>query len=379
LGVLDQGSTPAKLETTTVSIQMGVRTNGLLGSSALVKPAVLMPISGDQMPTNASASTSSTSIANAEKPPVRETSSQHQQQQEEVAPNSSKSTTNTSISLQDLSLKHVLGGGAFGQVWLGVWNGTPVAVKVLNAACQQTSLTKEVLKAFEDEVEMLERLRHPNICLFLCACLKPPNRAIVTELVSRGSLWDSLRTPGLFPVTNQEKEPHWPIWVTRRVLDGTCRGLTYLHSHNPPIIHRDLKSANLLIDDSFNVKICDFGLARLRDLTASSNMTNNVGTMQWMAPEVILSSSYTESCDVYSLGIVIWEVLTSRCPFEELGSLELPHAITVGNKRPPVPAYCTEMQKRLLEVCWSRDYQERPAAAVVLGLLVAAFPLPHEA
>ena len=179
-----------------------------------------------------------------------------------------------SISLGDLSLDHVLGGGAFGQVWYGKWHGTPVAVKILSAACQK-SLPEKLHEAFHEEIKMLARLRHPNICLFMGACLDPPNRAIVTELVSRGSLWDVLRTPGLFPAHSGLE--FWPAWVSRRVLDCCLRGLIYLHRHTPPIIHRDLKSANLLIDDSFNVKICDFGLARLRDF--SSQMTGVTGVL----------------------------------------------------------------------------------------------------
>lgn len=105
-------------------------------------------------------------------------------------------------------------------------------------------------------------------------------------------------------ITNQSiYESKWPSWAIRKVLDGTCKGLIYLHSNTPsPIIHRDLKSANILLDDSFNVKICDFGLARLRDF--SVQMTANVGTVQWMAPEVLLGKSYAESADIYSLGMV---------------------------------------------------------------------------
>ena len=103
------------------------------------------------------------------------------------------------VSLQDLKLAHVLGGGTFGQVWKGSWKGTPVAVKILSQSCQK-ALPSSVLSDFDSEVAMLSSLRHPNICLFMCACLDPPNRCIVTELVSRGSLWDVLRTPDLFPV-----------------------------------------------------------------------------------------------------------------------------------------------------------------------------------
>lgn len=103
-----------------------------------------------------------------------------------------------SLQIGDLAMEHVLGGGAFGQVWRGTWRGTPVAVKVLSGALQRETMPEVELKAFVDEVSMLARLRHPNICLFMGVCIEPPNRAIVTELVTRGSLWDVLRTPDIF-------------------------------------------------------------------------------------------------------------------------------------------------------------------------------------
>lgn len=105
-----------------------------------------------------------------------------------------------SLAFKDLVLTHVIGGGGFGQVWHAEWKGTPVAVKVLSNICQ-TALPEQVVTAFEEEVAMLAQLRHPNICLFLGVCLEPPHRTIVTELVSRGSLWDVLRIPGIFQVS----------------------------------------------------------------------------------------------------------------------------------------------------------------------------------
>lgn len=114
------------------------------------------------------------------------------------------------LDLKDLSLLDIVGGGGFGQVWRGSWGGTPVAVKLLSNLLLPTSAgtgshhnaeQAALLTAFEEEVSMLAQLRHPNICLFLGVCLEPPHRAIVTELVSRGSLWDCLRVKGLFQVS----------------------------------------------------------------------------------------------------------------------------------------------------------------------------------
>lgn len=153
----------------------------------------------------------------------------------------------TTLRLQDLKIDIVIGGGGFGQVWRGSWNGTPVAVKILNAVCQST-VPSAIINDFEEEVHLLARLRHPNICMFLGACLDPPNRAIVTELVSRGTLWDLLRNPILFSsfdsrtafpgqeATKSIQPFHWPTWATRKVFEGTTRGLIYLHLQD--IIHR---------------------------------------------------------------------------------------------------------------------------------------------
>lgn len=102
------------------------------------------------------------------------------------------------IPFDSIALQGVIGGGAFGQVWRATWRGTPVAVKLLSSVCQNQSATS-ALQTFDDEVFMLATLRHPNICMFLGACTESPNRAIVTELVSRGSLWDALRNASLFP------------------------------------------------------------------------------------------------------------------------------------------------------------------------------------
>ena len=121
----------------------------------------------------------------------------------------------------------------------------------------------------------------------------------------------------------QQKELPWPVGILRRILEGTCRGLVYLHSHSPPIIHRDLKSANLLLDETFNVKICDFGLARLRDY--NTVLTANVGTIHWMAPEVLTGNQYNESADIYSVGVVIWEMFTGQCPYDGMKQVEVSH------------------------------------------------------
>ena len=231
----------------------------------------------------------------------------------------------------------------------------------------QNSIPQQILSAFEEEVRIISCIRHPNICLFLAACLDPPNRAIITELVIRGSLWDVLRIPNLFQQTGQY---YLPTWIIRKILDGTCKGITYLHNHKPAIIHRDLKSANILLDESFNVKICDFGLAKLLDY--SGTMTANVGTIQWMAPEVLRGHQYTEKADIYSIGIITWEVVTGKCPFEGKTQLDIVLDVAQHLKRPELPP-CSDAVKIFLDRCWHDNCDNRYSAVEVLMIIPSTF------
>lgn len=139
--------------------------------------------------------------SNIDNPQISSTTSSSSSATSPIQPRgrSFSDTPFVTIDMKDLTLQHVLGGGAFGQVWQAMWKSTPVAVKVLSATCGNNA-NEEEIRAFTDEVQMLAHLRHPNICLFLGASLKPPNRFIVTELISRGSLWDALRKPNIFNV-----------------------------------------------------------------------------------------------------------------------------------------------------------------------------------
>lgn len=178
------------------------------------------------------------------------------------------------IDFQELKLVDVIGGGGFGQVWRAIWNGTPVAVKILTGSAQSKNIPKPVLHEFIAEINLLRGMRHPNICLYMGACLDPPNRAIITELAANGSLWDALRLPltppytpcdgrtrqawplrlytpdarhGAPPGPSSRQPPPlpprdtWPWELVKRVACGAARGMAYLHNGRPPVLHRDLK------------------------------------------------------------------------------------------------------------------------------------------
>ena len=136
-------------------------------------------------------------------------------------------------------------------------------------------------------------------------------------------------------------------------------GVSYLHSLKPkPLIHRDLKSPNLLlVNQGLTLKICDFGTA----CDKSTIMTNNKGSAAWMAPEVFEGSTYSEKCDVFSWGIILWEVLARRLPFEEIGGNDLRVLWAIHtDQRPPMIKGCPPPLENLMTKCWNKDISVRP-------------------
>lgn len=162
--------------------------------------------------------------------------------------NNSVSRRTFTVSGHTVRLCELIGTGTFSEVYRGIWCGTSVAVKMFSANRYKED---DLLLEFEMEVSTIRHLRAPNILLYLGSAFDPPNVCIVTEYMQRGNLHDILHNRG---VTFD-----WPLLL--RMMEDTARGMTYLHSCKPPIIHRDLKSSNLLVDEHWKVKIGDFGLS----------------------------------------------------------------------------------------------------------------------
>ncbi|KAK9724952.1 hypothetical protein RND81_05G110900 [Saponaria officinalis] len=219
---------------------------------------------------------------------------------------------------EDLTVGEQIGQGSCGTVYHGLWHGSDVAIKVFS----QQEYSKEVIFSFRQEVSLMKRLRHPNILLFMGAVTSPPRLCIVTEFLPRGSLFCLL-----------QKSTSKLDWRRRlhMALD-IARGMNYLHNCNPPIVHRDLKSSNLLVDKNWSVKVADFGLSRVKHDTYLATKTGK-GTPQWMAPEVTQNERSNEKSDLYSFGVVLWELATQKIPWEHLNAMQVIGAVGFMNQR----------------------------------------------
>ena len=151
-------------------------------------------------------------------------------------------------------------------------------------------------------------------------------------------------------------------------LQQIAQGMEYLHGLEPPVLHRDLKSANILIDGA-RLAIADFGLARYQ-AQQGKKMTAETGSYRWMAPEVIRHEEYDKRCDVYSYAILAWEMLTYRIPFDNLMPVEAAFAVAREARRPPIPPEWKGLPiAEMLKACWHQDAGKRPPFSAICTAL----------
>ncbi|CAL5021692.1 unnamed protein product [Urochloa decumbens] len=260
------------------------------------------------------------------------------------------------IPWSELVLKEKIGAGSFGTVHRADWNGSDVAVKIL----MEQDFHPERLKEFLREVAIMRSLRHPNIVLLMGAVTQPPNLSIVTEYLSRGSLYRLLHRHGSRENLDERRRLSMAFDVVK--------GMNYLHKRNPPIVHRDLKSPNLLVDKKYTVKVCDFGLSRLKANTFLSSKTA-AGTPEWMAPEVLRDEPSNEKSDVYSFGVILWELMTLQQPWSNLNPAQVVAAVGFKGRRLEIPSSVDPKVAALIESCWVREPWRRPSFASIMESL----------
>ncbi|CAL5397422.1 unnamed protein product [Camellia sinensis] len=270
------------------------------------------------------------------------------------------------IPWDDLVIGERIGLGSYGEVYRADWNGTEVAVKKF----LDQDFSGAALVEFRSEVRIMRRLRHPNVVLFMGAVTRPPNLSIVTEFLPRMDGWMDGDGGSLYRIIHR---PNCQIDEKRRIkmaLD-VAKGMNCLHTSIPTIVHRDLKSPNLLVDNNWNVKVGDFGLSRLKHNTFLSSKST-AGTPEWMAPEVLRNEPSNEKCDVYSFGIILWELATLRLPWSGMNPMQVVGAVGFQNRRLDIPKEVDPLVARIIWECWQTDPNLRPSFA---QLAVALKPL----
>jgi hypothetical protein len=231
--------------------------------------------------------------------------------------------------ISEIEIIETIGSGSFGEVYAAKLRGQIVAVKKLNAR----GMKAEHVDAFCNEASLMCQLKHPNLVRFVGAIPQPPDLCIITEYCARGSLCDILLDHTI-PLTFGDK--------LKMSLEAAA-GMTYMHKSNPVILHRDLKSDNLLVTGDMQIKVADFGLSRFR---SDRKTMTQVGTPMWMAPEVIIGEKYTEKADVYSFGIILWEIMTRMEPYPDKEAMQIVLQVVKDGLRPTIPMEYVVLSKR---------------------------------
>ncbi|EOY16683.1 hypothetical protein QUC31_001159 [Theobroma cacao] len=241
-----------------------------------------------------------------------------------------------------LKIGERIASGSCGDLYRGIYLGQDVAVKILRSEHLNDALEDE----FAQEVAILREVQHKNVVRFIGACTKSPNLCIVTEYMPGGSLYDYLHKNHNVLKLSQ---------LLKFAID-VCKGMEYLHQNH--IIHRDLKTANLLMDTDNVVKVADFGVARFQN--QGGVMTAETGTYRWMAPEVINHQPYDQKADVFSFAVVLWELVTAKVPYDTMTPLQAALGVRQG-LRPDLPEAAHPKLLDMMQRCWEAAPDKRPS------------------
>jgi tRNA A-37 threonylcarbamoyl transferase component Bud32 len=279
---------------------------------------------------------------------------------------SSSSSSSSQLRVQfridwaDLQVVEQIGEGAQSTVYYGHYRGQEVAIKVLRSLGADDELERD----FWNECDIMRTLRTVDTVYFFGATAAP-NVAIVLEYCARGSLFDAMRRPAV----------QWPWLFVLRSMAQVATGLCALHGWKPAIVHRDLKSSNLMLDIHWKVKIGDFGVARFG---GDERVTDVQGTYAYIAPELYHGNECTAAVDIYSFAIIMWEVVNRAVT----GAYAVPYAnertlvqnfqilliAALHNQRPTLPRNVPDEVRALVESCWHPSPTSRPSAQRLVAL-----------
>ena len=270
------------------------------------------------------------------------------------------------IQLED---KH-LAEGAYGLLYRGIWNDQTVAVKILRSdEIMEEKLA--VFKEFRKEVSIMSELKHQNLVELKGFSVSGGKPAMIMEFMKHGDLYSIIKPKSPGPITRL------PLQISLNLATDIAKGIEFLHSLTPPILHRDLKPPNILItkeegDQNYTAKVADFGLSAKQYL---SNLKERaVETPIWVAPEILKKEPYTTKSDVYSYAIILYEIFERKLPFENVEFRflnELEEQIIKGSR-----SDITQLNRvypeiaSLIEDCWNGDPYRRPNFSEIINRLI---------
>ncbi|KAG1692983.1 hypothetical protein DVH05_024019 [Phytophthora capsici] len=275
------------------------------------------------------------------------------------------------IDYKEIKLGKCLSKGGFGLVFVGEYKGRQVAVKKIRP---DRSHDPRDVKAFLKEIILMGELHHPRIVEFIgVAWDNLKHISAVSEFMPGGDLRHVLRS-----FKHQGSPLSWrnhKLTISLHIAEA----MEYLHSHSPKVIHRDLKSKNVLLNMHLEAKLTDFGVSRTQYTVQTHAMTAGIGTSFWIAPEVLLGRDYNEQADIYSFGVVLSEIDTDDYPFwndanrdkprGKLQEADILRQVAAGNKRPQFSANCPAGIMLLAESCLEKKPEDRPTAAAIVQTL----------
>ena len=252
------------------------------------------------------------------------------------------------ISFNSLGLGKKIGQGGFSEIYESQWLGIPVAVKVIF----DPKITEALLEEFNNEIEKLFILRHPYIIQLYGITDKEKSQklAVITELAPKGSLFDYLHK-------NPKTKNNLSLDLKNKIAKQLICTMAYIHSRG--YVHRDLKTQNILLDKNLDIKMCDFGLTKLKsELNTGSGQF--AGTPCYMAPELFDRKYYDDKVDVFAFGTVLWEIYTQKIPYANCDAMEIKQKVTKGEE-----LICSSIVPKqianLIQKCRSVKASDRPS------------------
>jgi len=262
------------------------------------------------------------------------------------------------LAYNEIRFVEHLGSGEFGQVYRGFVHNEEVAVKQL--FWEDSVKTESVVEDLMREIEAFRHLRHKRLVNFVGACLEVPTLCLVTEYMPGGSLHHLLHV----------RKVRLPLLHCLNLCLQLAEGVLYLHSQVPCIVHRDLKSLNVVLDLSLNLKLCDFGLTEAMEGTHLVKK-NNGGSPRYMAPELFDNKSLiTEKVDIWSMGCIFSEIFGGPLPYEGINTLpDLHREMLVNRRMPKIPSKIPDGVQDAIRRCYTFDPRMRPSCKRVFEQL----------